>query len=144
PITRFLAGPSVMRPSPDSNTLRLAFTRTETRTQRKSDGTIVIEGRRLEVPDRYRHLTHIEIRYASWDLSHVYLVDKRTGMILCRLYPHKRANASGLRRARDPVSREPLAAAPETEIPPLLRKLLKEQADTGLPPAYLPKDERDE
>jgi transposase InsO family protein len=54
PLTRFLAGPSVMRPSPDSQALRLAFTRTETRTQRKSDGTIVIGGRRFEVPDRYR------------------------------------------------------------------------------------------
>jgi hypothetical protein len=36
-----------MRPSPDSAALRLAFTRTETRTLRKRDGTIVIEGRRF-------------------------------------------------------------------------------------------------
>ena len=46
PITRFLAGPEVTRPSPDSDTLRLAFTRTDHRMQRKSDGTVVIEGRR--------------------------------------------------------------------------------------------------
>jgi transposase InsO family protein len=39
PIVRFLAGPEVSRPSPDSAALRLAFTRTEQRTQRKSDGT---------------------------------------------------------------------------------------------------------
>jgi putative transposase len=145
PITRFLEGPSVLRPCPDSNTLRLAFTRTDSRIQRKSDGTVVIEGRRFEVPDRYRHLSRIEIRYADWDLSHVYLVDEHTGMILCRLHPQdKRGNASGLRRARDPLSQEPRAAPPEAGIPPLLKKLLKEQADTGLPPAYLPKDERDE
>jgi putative transposase len=105
----------------------------------------VIEGRRFEVPDRYRHLSRIEIRYADWDLSHVYLVDEHTGMILCRLHPQdKRGNASGLRRARDPLSQEPRAAPPEAGIPPLLKKLLKEQADTGLPPAYLPKDERDD
>jgi len=32
PITRFLAGPDVTRPCPDSNALRLAFTRTDHRT----------------------------------------------------------------------------------------------------------------
>ena len=60
PIARFLAGPSVMRPCPDSAALRLAFTRTERRMQRKSDGTLVLDGRRLEVTDRYRHLTQLE------------------------------------------------------------------------------------
>jgi hypothetical protein len=96
PITRFLAGPSVMRPSPDSGALRLAFTRTERRTQRKSDGTIVIDGRRFEVPDRYRHLGRLEVRYAGWDLSLVHLVDERIGTVLCRLFPQDKAqNASG-------------------------------------------------
>ena len=66
PITRFLAGPEVTRPSPDSATLKLAFTRTERRTLRKSDGTVTIEGRRFEVPNRYRHLTRLELRFASW------------------------------------------------------------------------------
>ena len=145
PITRFLAGPSVMRPSPDSGALRLAFTRTETRIQRRSDGTIVLEGRRFEVPDRYRHLSRLEIRYASWDLSSVHLVDERSGTVLCRLFPQdKTQNFRGLRRTRDPLSKEPAATPPATVgIPPLLDKLLKQQADTGLPPAYLPKDERE-
>jgi hypothetical protein len=53
PITRFLAGPDVTRPCPDSDALRLAFTRTDRRMQRKSDGTVVIEGRRFEIPNRY-------------------------------------------------------------------------------------------
>jgi len=144
PIARFLAGPSVMRPSPDSAALRLAFTRTETRTQRRSDGTLVIEGRRFEVPDRYRHLNRLEIRYASWDLSLVHLVDNRIGKVLCRLFPqNKGQNASGLRRARDATAKDPPAASPTPAVAPLLQKLLKQQADTGLPPAYLPKDERD-
>jgi putative transposase len=143
PIARFLAGPSVMRPCPDSNALRLAFTRTEKRMQRKSDGTLVLEGRRFEVPDRYRHLTQLEVRYAGWDLSHVHLVDEPSGNVLCRLFPqNKTLNASGLRRTRDPAAKEPPAAPPDTEIPPLLRKLMKDQSESGLPPAYLPKDER--
>jgi len=58
-----MAGPGVMRPSPDSATLKLAFTKADHRTQRKSDGTIVVEGCRFEVPNRYRHFTRIEIRY---------------------------------------------------------------------------------
>src|SRR6266436_375314 len=101
PITRFLAGPEVTRSCPDSDTLRLAFTRTDQRMQRKSDGTVVIEGRRFEVPNRYRHLSRIEVRYAGWDLGLVHLVDERTGTVLARLFPQdKTQNASGLRRDR--------------------------------------------
>jgi hypothetical protein len=112
--------------------------------QRKSDGTSVIDGRRFEVPDRYRHLTQLEVRYASWDLSLVHLVDERTGKVLCRLFPQdKTKNASGLRRTRDELAKEP-PVVPAPGIAPLLQKLMRQQADMGLPPAYLPKDERPE
>ena len=105
PLTRSLAGPEVTRPSPDSDTLRLAFTRTDHRMQRKSDGTVVIEGRRFEAPNRYRHVSRVEVRYAGWDLGLVHLVDARTGKMLSRLYPQdKTENASGLRRRLDPIS----------------------------------------
>src|SRR5262249_57256860 len=103
PIARFLAGPSVMRPCPDSAALRLAFTRTERRTQRKSDGTLVLGGRRFEGPDRYRHLRQLEVRYAGWDLSHVQIVDERTVKVLSRHSPQEKArNPSRIRRTRDP------------------------------------------
>ena len=144
PIARFLAGPDVTRPSPDSAALRLAFTRSDTRMQRRSDGTVLIEGRRFEVPGRYRHLTRVGLRYAAWDLTVVHLVDERTGAVLCRLYPQDKArNASGFRRPLDPISSEP-RPPPAAGPPPLLAKLLAQQAATGLPPAYLPKDEGDE
>ena len=145
PLARFLAGPTVARPCPDSETLRLAFTRSAHRTHRKSDGTIVIEGRRFEVPSRYRHLTRLEVRYAGWNLGLVYLVDDRTGNVLARLYPQdKTLNASGLRRSMQPLtppSSEPAPTAPAPAIPPLLASLLDKQSATGLPPAYLPKDD---
>ena len=146
PITRFLAGPAVTRDCPDSDALRLAFTRSDTRTQRKSDGTIVIEGRRFEIPNRYRHLTRIEVRYASWDLGHVHLVDERTGAVLARLYPQdKTQNASGLRRSLDPVSTASIKpeppSVPDPPIPPLLARMLDRQAAAGLAPPYLPKDD---
>jgi hypothetical protein len=150
PIARFLAGPDVGRPSPDSNALRLAFTRFDTRTQRRSDGTIVIEGRRFEVPNRYRHLVRLEVRYASWDLALVHLVDERTGTVLCRLFPQDKAsNASGLRRSLDPIVPDAAKEQPPTPGPipgmaPLLARLIDKQTETGLPPAYLPKDDGDD
>lgn len=147
PLTRFLDGPAVTRPSPDSDGLRIAFTRSAQRTQKKSDGSVAIEGRRFEVPNRYRHLTRIEVRYAEWDLSAVHLVDERTGNVLARLYPQdKTLNASGLRRSLDPLANaaaEPAPSAPASPIPPLLQRLLDAQASSGLPPAYLPKHDDD-
>ena len=147
PITRFLAGPEVTRVCPDSDALRIAFTRTDHRMQRKSDGTVVIEGRRFEIPNRYRHLTQLEVRYASWNLGLVHLVDEHTGTVLARLYPQdKTRNANGLRRSLDPLANGsapplPTDVEPATGLPPLLARMLGQQAATGLPPPYLPKDE---
>jgi hypothetical protein len=123
--------------------LRLAFTRTDQRMQRKSDGTVAIAGRRFELPNRYRHLTRLEVRYAGWDLGLVHLVDERTGTVLARLFPQdKTQNASGLRRTLDPISPEPVDVKPAAGIAPLLARLIDRQAATGLPPPYLPKDEQ--
>jgi len=156
PLARFLAGPAVTRPCPDAATLRLAFTRTERRTLRKSDNTAVIEGRRFEVPNQYRHISLLEVRYAAWDLTEVHLVDPQTGTVLCRLFPQdKAANASGLRRGLQPIigtdGTARTATPPSSQPPPksgrgigpLLELMLDRQAATGLPPAYLPKDEGD-
>jgi putative transposase len=148
PLARFLEGPAVTRPSPDSDALRTAFTRSVQRTQKKSDGSIVIDGRRFEVPSRYRHLTRIEVRYADWDLSLVHFVDERTGNVLARLFPQdKTLNASGLRRSLQPLANatvEPAPSASASPIPPLLQRLLDRQSSSGLPPAYLPKDDRND
>ena len=147
PLARFLAGPAVTRPCPDAAALRLAFTRTERRTLRKSDGTAVIEGRRFEVPNQYRHLPVLEVRFAAWDLGQVHLADPHTGTVLCRLFPQDKArNASGLRRSLQPISDEPVTSAPPPArgIGPLLERMIDRQAATGLPPAYLPKDEGDD
>jgi transposase InsO family protein len=142
PLKRFLAGPDLLRPSPSSDKLRLAFMAEETRTQRRSDGTASIKGRRFEVPSRYRHLERLTVRFADWDLSRVYLVDERTGTVLCQLFPvDKVRNADGIRRTLVPLVELP--ASPPAEPPgiaPLLKQLMAEYAATGLPPAYLPKD----
>lgn len=141
PLARFLAGPEVTRPCPDNVTLRLAFTRTEQRTQRLSDGTLVVEAHRFEVPNCYRHLSRLQVRYASWDLTHVHLVDERTGAVLGRLFPQdKAANARGLRRPLEPVATgKTLQHA--ASLAPLLSKLLSQQVARGLPPPYLPMED---
>jgi len=150
PLARFIAGPEVLRPSPDSAALRAAFTRCERRTQRVSDGTVMLAAQRFEVPNRYRHLRELLVRFASWDLSVVHLVDERTGQLLCRLYPQdKTRNAAGIRAPLEPLATSApsptpamtLAAQAPGEMAPLLQKLMRERAATGLPPAYLPKDE---
>lgn len=139
PLERFLGGPSVERPSPQLEQLRFHFTRTVKRSQRRSDGTISVGGVRFEVPSRMRHQDKLTVRYAAWDLGQVFVVDPRHNRkLIATLYPQdKAANADGRRRHVDPV----LPDAPERpreEVPPLLRKLLADYAETGLPPAYLP------
>lgn len=140
PLERYLAGPEVGRPSPSSEELRRAFRAEVDRTQRRSDGTVSLEGRRFEVPARYRHLTRLRVRYARWDLGAVDLVDPQTQVILGALYPlDKAANADGRRRRLAPAApARQEVASPTSTIAPLLRKLMADYAATGLPPAYLP------
>ncbi len=141
PLARWLDGPTVGRESPTVDELRLAFTAGQTRSQRRSDGTASIEGARFEIPTRFRHLRKLCLRYASWDLTHVWLVDERTGAVLSRLYPLDKArNADGFRGVVEPAVPAPLAQP--AGIAPLLRKLMTEYAATGLPPAYIPKEEK--
>jgi transposase InsO family protein len=144
PLERLLHGPDVSRPSPDNGALRFAFTTQKRRTQRKSDGTLQLEGIRFEVPSRFRHFQHLYVRYQSWDLSSAYLADQHTGDLLARIYPQdKTKNAHGYRRS---LESQPEPITPETDsepIPPLLRRLISDYAATGLPPAYIPKDEID-
>lgn len=147
PLRSLLQGPDVSRPSPDSEALGFAFTAQERRTQRKSDGTLQIKGVRFEVPSRFRHFKYLYVCYKSWDLSSAYLADHRTGDLLARIYPQdKEKNAHGYRRTLEPQSKsEPVMPEKDSEpIPPLLRKLISDYAATGLPPAYIPKDEIDE
>src|SRR5207237_10680408 len=91
PLHRLRDSPHVGRECPSSEDLRLAFCQQSARTQHRSDGTISLAGIRFEIPARFRHLPRIQLRYASWDLRYVYLVDPRTATVLARLYPLDRA-----------------------------------------------------
>ena len=139
PLHRYLNDKDVGQPCPSTEKLQQAFTAEVKRTQRRSDGTLSLEAIRFEIPSRFSHMEKLWVRYASWDLSWVYLCDPKTGAILCRLYPQdKKKNAEGLRAPKTPAmtSPEPVASP---GLAPLLQKIISQYAATGLPPAYLPK-----
>lgn len=144
PMERFLAGPNVGRECPASDELRAAFRIEVKRKQRRSDGTVSLDGQRFEIPSRYRRLDEIHLRYARWDLSRVDLIEARSGQILCPVRPlDKAANADALRRRVDPTELD-TSPLPATGIAPLLKKMIADYAATGLPPAYLPTAEKDD
>lgn len=142
PLQRYLEGPDVGRPSPSSEALRRAFRMEVSRTQRRSDGTVTVEGVRFEIPSVYRALVRVRLRVARWDLSSVDLVDAKSGVHLATLLPlDKVKNAD---RARRVLVLGAAPSKPQGEpagIAPLLRELMADYAATGLPPAYLPKSQ---
>jgi putative transposase len=148
PLDRFTKGPSVSRPSPDVDRLRCAFRLQTTRSQRRSDGTVSLEGVRFEIPGRFRNLGRLTIQYARWDLRSVHLVDERDGTLLAPIYPLDRAQNADARRRILPGGavakrpEEPLQ--PAKDLPALLKEILRDYSCTGIPPAYLPKTERKE
>lgn len=148
PFERMLAGPAVGRPAPSPEALRLVFGTQVTRTQRRSDGTVTLEGVRFEVPSALRNLDRLLLRYARWDLAFVHAIDPRTDEVVARLFPLDRTrNAHGRRKkiaegALPPVEMDREDRSPGS-LPPLLTELLARQAATGLPPAYLHQDETD-
>jgi transposase InsO family protein len=140
PLKRYLRGPSVGRESPNSDALRRAFRTEVSRMQRRSDGTVTVEGVRFEVPTAYRTLIQLRLRVARWDLSAIDLVDPRSGQHLATLLPlDKTKNAEGVRRIVRPIREE--LGQKSTGIAPHLRALMAEYAATGLPPGFVPKEE---
>ena len=138
PLSHYLAGPNVSRPCPPSAVLSAAFRIEVQRKQRRSDGTVSLNGERYEIPSRYRHLEQVPLQYARWDLSRVDMVDARTGNILCAVLPlDKSANANGQRKCLSPAATD-LSPLSPTGLPALMTALLSDYAATGVPPAYLP------
>ena len=140
PMKRLLDSDDASRPCPDTDALRAAFRITVKRTLRRSDATVSVEGVRYQVPAPWRHLRELHLRVARWDLSSVDLVDARSGERLSTLYPlDKRANADGVRRRAGSGANDDAgnAGAAEQEPPPLLQRILDDQAASGLPALWL-------
>jgi putative transposase len=147
PLDRFINSPQVGRPAPCPEDLRQAFRQDLTRTQRRSDGTITLDGVRFELPNRFRRCRQVTVRYARWNLRDVHLVDPKTDAILTPIYPWDKAgNADGRRRVlpADPTPEVDSSNAPTEQLAPLLRQLIADYAATGIPPAYIPKPDTQE
>jgi hypothetical protein len=142
PLTCMLDGPDVARPTPGIDALRMAFTRRIQRTPRRSDATVTVDGIRYELPTRFAHLKKVILRSPGWDKSRMTLVDPDTDAPLARLLPQDKAkNASGKRRALQADNGSEPVTITADPLPALLRKWMADYAATGLPPAYLPKEE---
>jgi len=63
PLERFRKGPHKLKDSPTIQQLKFAFRQDIVRKQRRTDGTVSIEGRRFEVPSQYRTFRTLNIRY---------------------------------------------------------------------------------
>jgi hypothetical protein len=141
PLERLLNDKSVARNVPETDKLHLAFTRRVTRKPRRSDATVVVEGIRYELPQRFSHMQSVVLRAPGWDKSRMILVDPKTDAPLAKLLPqNKTANASGIRKTILSQSTQTGPVGP-LEHPALLKKWMADHAATGLPPAYLPKEE---
>lgn len=141
PLERLLNDKSVARNIPKTDELHLAFTRRVTRMPRRSDSTVVVEGIRYELPPRFSHMQSVVLRAPGWDKSRMILVDPKTDAPLAQLLPQdKTDNASGKRRviSSGTIQTDPVGPL---EQPALLKKWMSDHAATGLPPAYLPKEE---
>lgn len=142
PIERFANGKDVGRISPLFSELKFYFCREESRSQRLTDGTISLKAKRYEIPLRFRTLKKIWIRFADWDMSHVFLIDHTTGNFLEKIYPiDKVKNAYAGRRAitDNPSIEKP--DLPADEVAPLLRKYKEDHRIKNTPSSYLSKDE---
>ncbi len=144
PLNRYLTGKNVGRNCPEMLVLKHAFCNEVKRRARRSDGTLSLDGCRFEIPSQYRHIENITVRYTRWDLSSAILVDPHTNTFLTTLYPQdKSKNAGGVRRtfAEKTI---PHHEIPSTGIAPLLKDLMAQYSATGLPPAYLSTEEKEE
>jgi len=144
PLDRYLNGKNVGRDCPEMLVLKHAFCEEVKRRQRRSDGTLTINGCRFEIPSQYRHLENLTVRYARWDLSSAILIDPHSNSFLTTLYPQdKSKNADSVRRTlvRDNT---PQHDTPPTGIAPLLKDLMAQYSATGFPPAYLSTKEKEE
>jgi putative transposase len=141
PLEKLLQSPQQGRECPPMAILQQAFCLVAKRTQRRSDGTISIEGVRFELPNTLRTLTKLSLRYRRWDLSEAWVVQPRSSMtVVQRITPlDKAGNADGRRRALEPPTALcGVQAADASKLPPLMTQWLTNYAATGAPPAYLP------
>lgn len=142
PIERYAKGNDVGRSSLLFSDLKFYFCREESRQQRLTDGTISLNAQRYEIPLRYRTIKEIWLRFAGWDMSHIFLVDRITGNFLEKIYViDKVKNSYAGRRviSDNPSTERPVST--KDSVAPLLEKYKEEHQIKNTLSSYLSKDE---
>lgn len=137
PYHRFLNAKSVLRASPSHEELINKFRGEVSRKQRRSDGTIMLEGIRYEIPSRFRNLSEVYVQFARWNPTNAHLLDPETGKLLAKIFPLDKARNANQHRAT-------VLDAPDTsyesdnKASELLQKYMQEIAATGMPCLLVP------
>jgi len=120
--------------------IKFAFMRNEERKVKKEDGTISLNGITFELPAEYKHLQKVTVRFASWDLSKIYLISD-SGVIFASAFPlNAYQNASGIRRKYETTS---LIDLKKLNLPPLLEQKVNNFLDSNRIPGFFEIDEKE-
>lgn len=148
PLHRFFDETGVLRPALDFNELKRCFRMRLTRSVRKTDATVTIDGVRFQLPQCYGHLDQIVLRYARWDLGEAEVLCPDTLKPIATIYPvNKLANSLANRSASIAVAEQTEDKAQESEellslshdwLPPLLARCLADHARENQLAGYLP------
>jgi hypothetical protein len=141
PIDRFFAEKNVLRRTPDFITLQRAFRMIISRKQRRTDGTVSIDGVRFEVPSQYRHMDQLTLAYARWNLAQATIVDPSSLVQITNIFPvNKTNNALGHRKfLAEPSPILPSGAELDNNhLPPLLARLLHAHSQENIIAGYIP------
>jgi hypothetical protein len=129
----YLDSPHVPRKRAELPALRSAFRRSISRNTRTQDGTVQIDGVRFQLPSAHRHIRHVVVRYASWDLTVAELVDPRTRNTVAEIFPLDKVKNSHGARAQCHEPQRPPRSSKQPGIAPHLEKLCRElDAETGI------------
>jgi hypothetical protein len=148
PLHRFFDETGVLRPALDFNELKRCFRMRLTRSVRKTDATVTIDGVRFQLPQCYGHLDQIVLRHARWDLGEAEVLCPDTLKPIATIYPvNKLANSLAHRNSNSAVAEQTEEKAQESEellslsrdwLPPLLARCLADHARENQLAGYLP------
>jgi putative transposase len=155
PLHSFFNDENVLRPALGRQELIACFRTRATRTVRKTDGTITLDGVRFEVPQIYKHHDSLVLSYAKWDLGEAEIICPSSFKSLRTIYPiNKLQNSLSYRKEIEeshhglPLQNSihsddrPFLDLNTDSLPPLLAQCLQKQKQQFPHASYLPLETR--
>jgi len=143
PKERFFSETSVIRQPPAYEIIRRSFRTIETRKQRRTDGTVSLEGVRFEIPQRFRHIERLSLAYSRWNMSLATIVNPDSHEEISDIYPIDKETNAVLNRQQIPEEKgdtrdENDNNACLNSLPPLLERYVEQQKQDNLHCGYIP------